>query len=511
MKNLVILLLLNALTLSAQPTIEWQKTFGGSRLDEAYGVQQTRDGGYIITGFTKSTDGDVTGFIGAIDFWVVKLNSTSEVEWKKTYGGTLSDEPFSIQQTEDEGYIIAGWVDSYNGDVTGHHGDTDAWLLKLTKTGDVQWQRCLGGSGWDEAWSARQTIDGGYIMAGRSNSTDGDVTSNHGGLDYWVVKLNEDGIIEWEKSFGGSKEDNGYSVKQALDGGYIVAGEAKSFDGDVTDHWGDMDYWIIKLSPDGTLEWSKSFGGTALDRCNNVYACSDGGCIVVGQISSIDGDIEVRYGGYDICAVKLSSTGEIEWQKTLGSSDHDWGRAVQQTTDGGYVVAGRVGLHDIDVVAPPGTASMWVVKLSPEGQIQWQKPMGGSMGEIANAIDQTTDGGYVAAGMTFSKDGDVTGHHEQSDFWIVKLSPYKNSGTFSVEAQALSLSPNPAGDYLTLQASAEETSLATNICDAQGRVLLQENVTNGSQLNVGALPSGLYFVRALGEGGAVYVGRFSRL
>jgi hypothetical protein len=215
--------------------------------------------------------------------------------------------------------------------------------------------------------------------------------------------------------------------------------------------------------------------------------------------------------GQEICAVKLSASGAVEWYKTLGSNGNEWGHAVQQTPDGGYIIAGHVENHDGDVVAPPGSASMWAVKLSPTGQIEWQKAMGGSMGEIAYSIDQTTDGGYVVGGMTWSKDGDVTGHHEQSDFWIVKLSPAPVSGSEEPGYGSLQAFPNPAGDYLTLQASVEEASLATSICDAQGRVLLQENVTNGSQLNVGALPSGLYFVRALGEGGAVYVGRFSRL
>jgi hypothetical protein len=511
MKNLVILLLLNALVLPAQPSIQWQKALGGSRLDEAYGVQQTKDGGYVMVGFTISSDGDVVGYRGGYDIWVIKLNSIGELEWKNTYGGTNNDLPQSIQQTADEGYIIACLTESNNQQVSGNHGDKDAWLLKLTKTGAVQWQKCLGGSGWDEAWSARQTSDGGYIMAGRSSSNDGDVTGNHGSLDYWVVKLNEDGIIEWEKCLGGTGEDDAYSIKQMFDGGYIVVGESKSVNGDVTDHWGDFDYWIVKLSPDGLIEWTKSLGGTSKDRCNDVYPTTDGGCITVGQITSTDGDIQVRYAGYDIWVAKLNAIGELQWQKTLGSTGHDWGRAIQQTPDGGYIIAGQAGVHDIDVVAPPGTASMWVVKLSPEGQIQWQKPIGGSMAEIANSIDQTTDGGFVAAGMTWSKDGDVTGHHEQSDFWIVKLSPAPVSGSEEPGYGSLQAFPNPAGDYLTLQAYAEEASLAASICDAQGRVLLQENIVNGSQLNVGALPSGLYFVRALGEGGAVYVGRFSRL
>jgi hypothetical protein len=511
MKSLVILLLLNALALSAQPSIQWQKTFGGSHNEEVRDVLQTKDGGYIMVGQTTSSDGDVVGYLGGFDTWIIKVDPEGKIIWKNIYGGTNNDWPYSLEETEDEGFIVSGWTRSNDLDVSGNHGDRDAWLFKLSKNGVMEWQKCYGGSGRDDSWCVTKTNDGGYIMAGSTNSVDGDVSRNIGSEDYWVVKVDSLGEIEWEKSYGGTMEDYAYSVKQALDGGYYVAGESASKDIDVVDHRAGDDYWIVKLSSVGELEWTKSFGGTSSDRCNDVYACTDGGCIAVGQTSSDNGDIVVRNEGQDICAVKLSASGEVEWHKTLGSNGNDWGHAVQQTPDGGYIIAGLVEFHDGDVVAPPGSASMWAVKLNPSGQIEWQKAMGGSLGEIGFAIDQTTDGGCVVAGMTFSNDGDVTSTQAQSNFWIVKLSPVPVSGSEEPGYGSLQAFPNPAGDYLTLQVSAEGTSLTASICDAQGRVLLQENVVNGSQLNVGALPSGLYFVRALGEGGAVYVGRFSRL
>ena len=195
-------LLFEAVTLFAQPTIQWQRAMGGSEFEESFSTQQTNDGGYITAGYTRSNNGDVSGFHGGIDFWIIKLNAAGVVEWKNTYGGTDVDWAYAIQQTADGGYIVAGFTESNNGDVSGNHGDKDAWLLKLSGTGAIEWQKTLGGSGWDEAWAVQQTSDGGYIMAGRSASQNGDASGNHGGLDYWVVKLSATAVIEWQKCLG---------------------------------------------------------------------------------------------------------------------------------------------------------------------------------------------------------------------------------------------------------------------------------------------------------------------
>jgi hypothetical protein len=158
------------------------------------------------------------------DYWIVKLDSVGNITWQKSLGGSGNDEAYTIQQTTDSGYIVAGWTISNDGDVTGNHSSltTDYWIVKLDKDGNITWQKCLGGTGYDEAFSAEQTTDGGYIVVGYTISTDGDVTVNHGGRDYWVVKLTSSGSITWQKSFGGTGDDWAYSVKQTSDGGYIV-------------------------------------------------------------------------------------------------------------------------------------------------------------------------------------------------------------------------------------------------------------------------------------------------
>ncbi len=237
MKNLLQVLFFLTLfmpTLSAQPNIQWQKTYGGSAFEELYSIQQTTDGGYVTIGVTLSNNGDVSGNHGGVDFWVVKLTESGAIQWKKAYGGSNNEWPFSLKQTNDGGYIMAGLAMSNNGDVSGNHGDRDCWVVKLNGAGGIQWQKTLGGSGADEAFYVKQTSDNGYIVAGSSGSNDGNVSGNHGFDDAWVVKLSETGAIQWQKSLGGSSTDIARCIIQTMDGGYIMAGEWDSKDGEVS-------------------------------------------------------------------------------------------------------------------------------------------------------------------------------------------------------------------------------------------------------------------------------------
>ncbi len=273
-------------SLSAQPAIQWQKTYGGSSHDQLYSIQQTTDGGYISVGVTTSNNGDVFGNHGGFEFWVVKLTENGSIQWKKSFGGSNNDWPYYIQQTNDGGYIMSGMTMSNNGNVSGNHGDRDGWVVKLNEAGGIQWAKTLGGSGPDEAWSVIQTSDGGYIVAGSSGSNDGDVTVNHGFNDVWIVKLSEAGVIQWQKSLGGSNLDGAKSIIQTADGGYILAGESMSNDGNVSVNHGNTDFWIVKLNVEGAIEWEKSLGGIGLDVARSVCQLNNGSYVVAGYVSS---------------------------------------------------------------------------------------------------------------------------------------------------------------------------------------------------------------------------------
>ena len=508
-KILSIILVLSNSMLSAQPEIEWQKALGGGLGDKVYAVQQTYDEGYILAGGTVSNDGDVSGNHGGLDFWVVKLDDAGAIQWNKTYGGSDNDNAFSIQQTTDGGYVVAGLTFSTDGDVSGNHGDYDAWVIKLDSNGILQWQKALGGSGWEEAWDVQQTNDGGYILVGRTGSTDGDVTGFHGYLDYWVVKLNNIGTIEWQKALGGTSEDLGYSVEQTSDGGYIVAGESRSQDGDIIGNNGGTDYWVLKLNFEGKIEWQKPLGGTSYERANDIHQTRDGGYIVFGESSSNNGDVTGHHGFGDCWAVKLDPSGNIEWQKTLGGSNKEYGRSIYQTRDDGFVLTGTTQSNNGDVLENDGGQDLWAVKLNENGALQWQKTFGGVQAEVGNSVQQTSDGGYILAGQAKSTDGDVSGNHGSDDFWIVKLSP-ESTPTSAPQSQPLTISPNPATQSITLNIPTETSTLKVRITDLLGRELKQQSVLNNGNLDISTLPNGLYLVTASAPSGQVYAGKLQK-
>jgi hypothetical protein len=414
------------------PSIEWQKSYGGTYGEWARAVQQTSDGGYVILGFSNSNDGDVTGnHAGSGDYWVVKTDNVGTLQWQKSLGGTDSELATSIKQTSDGGYIVVGYSQSTDGDITGHNGFNcvpivpcnDYWVVKLDNAGVIQWKKCFGGTGNDEAYSTQQTSDGGYVFVGYSTSNDGDVSGNHGN-DYWLVKTDNAGTIQWQKCYGGGGHDYASSIQQTNDGGYIIAGYSESNDGDVSGNHGGKDYWIVKTDNAGTIQWQKSLGGTYDDRANSIQQTSDGGYIVAGWSESNDGDVSGNH-AVDYWVVKLDNAGTLQWQKALGGGSIDYAYSIKQTSDGGYIVAGLSESIDGDVTGNHGglggNDDYWVVKLDNTGSLQWQKSLGGTGSDLAYSIQQTNDGGYIVVGNSDSNDGDVSGNHGSIDYWLVKL------------------------------------------------------------------------------------------
>ena len=494
-KSYLLSILVFQLGFAQAPAIEWQKSLGGTGSDQAYSIQQTNDGGYIVAGATNSNDGDVTGNHVSGDCWIVKLNSTGSIQWQKAIGGTGEDYITSIQQTTDGGYIVACYTTSNNGDVTGNHGNADCWVVKLNSTGTIQWQKALGGTDYDYPNSIQETTDGGYIVAGETSSNNGNVTGNHGISDNWVVKLNSAGTIQWQKALGGTADENAASIQQSSDGGYIVAGYTASNNGDVIGNHGYEDYWVVKLTSTGSIEWQKTLGGTGSDEAKSIQQTADGGYIVAGITSSFDGDVTGYHGGngYDAWIVKLNSTGTIQWQKAMGGTGEDYITSIQQTTDGGYIVAGYTFSFDGDVTGNHGHCDYWVIKFDIAGTVLWQKALGGTGFDFAFSIQQTTDGGYIIAGITDSNNYDVNGNHGTTDCWVVKLGSDLGTDTFS--ANTIKTFPNPTSSIITVQGGDNLVFDKMIVTDLTGKtVLLHEQGSN--QINVEQLSCGMYLLQA---------------
>jgi hypothetical protein len=307
--------------LDAFGNIQWQKSYGGSGNDVAQSVFPTKDGGYVVAGYSNSTDGDVTGNHGGYDYWVVKLTYDGAMQWQRSYGGNNDDLAFGVQQTGDEGYILAGYTGSDTGDVSGNHGDIDCWLVRLTPSGNILWQKTYGGSSMDVALSVQITSDNGYIFGGNSYSSDGEVTGHHAGTTYeqdgWVVKTDDTGGIQWQRSLGGSSDDGVNSIIQVVGDNYLVAGTTMSSDGDVTGHIDSLDSWISLLSPTGSILSQKCMGGSGLDEAYAIFPTGDTGFIVMNSTTSNNDEVQGNHGGYDYWLVKLGLPSITTSQATI--------------------------------------------------------------------------------------------------------------------------------------------------------------------------------------------------
>jgi len=492
----VVLICLLAALAFAQPEIEWARCYGGSGYEGAYSIQQTSDNGYVVAGYSvSSNDGDVSGWHGGDDYWIVKLDSLGNLIWQKCIGGSSADIARSVQQTADGGYIVAGTSDSNNGDVIGNHGNDDSWIVKLDSLGNTVWQKCLGGTSDDFANFIQQTNDNGYIVAGYSAG------------DCWIAKIDTLGNIVWQESFGGSRGDEIYSAQQTSDNGYIVAGYSASNDGDVSGNHatsGTNDYWVVKLDSLGNLIWQKCLGGSLNDIATSVRQTNDGGYVVAGYSNSDDGDITGHHAGdgiHDYWVVKLDSLGNITWQKSLGGNYEDYATSVQQTTDDGFIVAGRTRSNNGDVTGnhTDGRYDYWIIKLSLFGDIAWQKCLGGSGGEGAYSIKQTDDNGFAIAGSSPSNDGDVAGNHGNDDFWIVKLFPdppltVTETPISPPQTFALSISPNPFNSVCRVDYPA---NTSVKIYDVRGTLV--GTLSNGQNIWTPSknLGSGIYFASTI--------------
>jgi hypothetical protein len=376
MKKLILFLLSVCslvLTAKAQPVIEWQKAYGGSYNERIHDIKRTEDSGFIVLASAESFDGDVITSRTNItpDIWVLKLDKTGQIQWSRTYGGSADEQGASIEIT-DRGYVFAGSTVSTDGDVSYNHGLSDVWMVSIDNSGNILWEKTYGGPGYDGPNMLRKNADSSFILIGVADSMGGDISSTHGMGDIWVVKISKTGVLVWEKTIGGSAGESGKCIEQTTDGGYIAGAVSFSNDGDVPNNKGQSDIWLFKLNSSGTITWKKNYGGSNGEPPQMVHQTKDGGYIVSGYTISSDGDIS--------------------------------------------------GFHTGSGPNAASKSDIWIFKTNASGNISWAKTLGGSGNDINYDIKELNDG-YLVAGYATSTDGDVTGLHSvnQPDAWLCKL------------------------------------------------------------------------------------------
>ncbi|MDY8135099.1 fibronectin type III domain-containing protein [Aquimarina sp. 2201CG5-10] len=393
-------------------TIAWQKSLGGTLNDDGYAIYQTSDQGYIVAGSAESNDGDISDNKGGKDCWIIKLDNEGTLQWETNIGGSNNETVHDIKQTTDGGYIVGAFSTSTDGDVTGNNGMRDFWIIKLNASGAIDWERNFGGSSDDILESIIQVSDGGYVATGFTTSDEIGVS---GQSDAWILKIDSLGNLLWETNLGGSQRDIAFSVDQTTDLGYIVAGYTETSEN-------KRDVWIAKLSPEGNLDWEKTYGGSDNEEAVSIEQTNDGGYIIGGYSVSNDGEIGENKGGRDAIIIKTDQAGNIIWKKVIGGSKSEGINEIKQTNDGGYIATGSSSSSDIDVEANNGASDFWILRLGASGDLIWQKNLGDEGDDYAFSIQQTADTGFIVAGTWYTN---ITGTGEGTtgdfNYWVIKL------------------------------------------------------------------------------------------
>ena len=416
-------------------SIVTKSLLGGNQEDRGYSVQQLADGGFIIGATTSSSaNGDVTpGNHGGYDCWVIRLDASANILWNRVLGGVGDEQLAELRPTADGGFVFcASSTSSANGDVTeATKGLTDYWIVKLDASGNMVWNRLLGGDQDDIPTSINENAGGTIVVAGSSESSGtGNVTeTNHGLTDFWIVKLNSTGsTITFNRLLGGNGEERAFSIKEVTsDNGYVVAGySTSSANGNVSGVLNGLsDFWVLKLTSAGTLSWNRLVGGNAEEYAYSLVTVSDGSLIVGETNSTGGGNISgSSNGGSDYLIAKLSTTGTVSWTSIKGGTDDDiaWS-VVQIGTD--YVIAGQsLSSASGDVTeATHGATDSWLIKINSTGTLLWNKLLGGSGDDVSYDVRPTSDGGFVLTGYTnSSNNGNVFGvNHGGDDVWLYRL------------------------------------------------------------------------------------------
>ena len=366
------------------PVQGWNRTYGGTNVDGAWAFMQTSDGGYALAGYTYSFGA------GGGDFWLVKTDASGNAQWNKTYGGTGYESLNAFVQTSDGGYALLGSTNSFGA------GYIDFWLVKTDSAGNALWNKTYGGTDYDGASVLVQTSDGGYALAGDTQSY------GAGEMDFWLVKTDASGNAQWNKTYGGTGRERYGDFVQTSDGGYALTGETGSYGA------GSVDAWLVKTDSAGNALWNKTYGGTNFDYSDDLVQTADGGYALAGFTQSFGA------GSYDAWLVRTDSAGNTLWNMTYGGTGGDYALDLVKTADGGYAIAGATETFGA------GSSDFWLVKTDALGTMQWNKTYGGTNDDTPWALVQTVDDGYAIAGYTYSFGAG------NRDIWLVKTDSLGN-------------------------------------------------------------------------------------
>jgi hypothetical protein len=562
-KLLFLFLILISFTIQTQsqnPLVKvWDFRFGGTKDELLESIQITRDGGFILAGFSNSDiSGDKTqgryDTIGLLthDYWIIKLDSSGNKEWDKRYGGDQHDELYEIRQTKDGGYILGGNSQSgisgdKSDDTKGSNGHWDYWIIKIDSLGNKKWDKDFGGTGYERFYSVIEISDGGYLIGGWTDSdTSIDKTQASKGInDYWILKIDSAGNKIWDKSFGGTGDDRLYSMLEIPTGGFLLGGYSSSdSSGDKTQNaWPDTtfyhdslsgtdtiyiepsaDYWIVKIDASGNKLWDKRFGGLKADYFDTFLMTPEGDFVLAGSSVSQAGGDKTQQNwlpyGSNFWIVKIDSSGNKIWDKRYGYSGEGSIGSIIQTLDTNYLIAGRswtqmaAGDKSEDNL---GYVQTWILKTDTSGNVTWDKTIfspgyDNTFPDYGFAL-QTSSACYVTANFTPSEIGGYKSQdnwdtaYNSGDYWMVKLcdSLWLNSdNVIYLIRNSLSVFPNPVSEKITIRLRSDVIN-AIEIYNSLGSTVYSSAVICEScTVPCASFNPGIYFVKLTSDNSILF-------
>jgi Secretion system C-terminal sorting domain len=518
------------------PTTQWSKCYGGTKYDGISCMIEAHNDGFMVVGYSEAV---VNGNIDSCPnkkTWVAKLNNEGLIEWQKYYGFEDGG-VYSIVKYPTGGYVLCGANGKIGGDFTDNKGMADFWVVRINDTGKIIWQKSYGGSYGESAKKVVVDKANNIYVGGMSQSFDGDVKHPHIQLPFaseemWIIKLDPNGNLIWERSYGGTGDDALNGLVLTPDNNLIFCGRTMSTNGDVVGNhtpslgYLPLDAWVVKIDTSGAILWQRPCGGSIGEEFRDVAIAADSGCILVGSTTSYDGDVSGYHhtpdslkqgpsGFVDVWIVKLDKYGKLEWQKCLGGSLIDWAFTVNTDKEGNYIVQANSTSKDGDLPVGEYRKRSYLLKLNKQGEIVWKRFIGGtSDNSFYNIIIDKANNIY-GAGRTYSNDFDASTTNDvdslglQGDGWIMKFYPEIVPIKVVANNNTLNIYPNPASTAVYI---ATQNIKEIRFIDVLGRVYFNKKIDNTNNAGFTYFPlnyiaNGTYMVQAITKEGEVKTGK----